>query len=141
MLKINNQKEFQKALNKFKSVPPDLLKDIIKKTAFDTFADLQEHTPEDTRRAKGGWNVTVDSPPSEWKPPAGEKRYPLQRFSGDGKIKFDSLVNLSNNVEYIIPLDEGHSKQRPEGIVNPVMARATAQLQRLLAVLKKRKYK
>lgn len=141
MLQVTNQKEFQRELDKFKKVPVELATDVMKKVSFDLFAELQNHTPEDTRRAKGGWNVTVDGPPSDWKPPKGMGSYQLQTMNQGGKIKFDSTVNLSNNVEYIIPLDEGHSKQRPDGIVKPAIARITLQLQRVLAALKRAKYK
>lgn len=141
-LEILNLAEFNAELKAaMKSVEGGARK-VLVKTSTDGFSDLQEQTPKETRRAAGGWNVTVDSKPKEWKPEKGKKYYPLQPFTGEGRIKHDSIVNLSNNVEYIIPLDEAHSKQQaPNGIIFPVFSKIQVNLKSLIRRENQRKIK
>jgi hypothetical protein len=148
MLEADIEK-FNKQLKKMEKLAPEMHLDVLKKISFDGYTLLVEKTPKDTGRARAGWNVTVDGPPSEWKPPkqvgkhlAGkEQEYQPRPFEGMEKIKFDSVINLTNNVEYIIPLDQGHSEiQAPDGIIKPVITKLKNQLARVLAVLNKRKF-
>lgn len=139
MLSLTNEAKFQKDVKKIIKLVPEIQVEVLKKVSFDALRNFQRATPEDTRRAKGGWNTVVDSSPSEWKPPKGMKAYSLQKFNGSGKIKAGSVIHVSNNVEYIIPLDEGHSGQAPIGIMNPVIAGLRAQLSLVLKALSKRK--
>lgn len=140
MIDVKNIAEFNKALNKVMTVTEDGAVDVLKKVSFDTLRNLQKKTPRKTGRARAGWNIKIDQKPSEWKPPKGQKSYSDSDFEGESRIKFDSVINLSNNVEYIIPLDEGHSKQAT-AIVNPVISRMKAFLQYLLSKESKRKIK
>jgi len=138
-------KEFNKAIKEFEKLVPMMQADILKKVSLDAFRYLQDKTPKDSGRAAGGWNANVNSKPSEWKPPSlpkgykrakGTKVYSMQAFNGLSSIRFNSFINLSNNVEYIGALDDGHSKiQAPDGIVAPVFARMTAYLNQQLAKL------
>lgn len=59
-----------------------------KVVVLDVFAGVVDKTPIDTGRAKAGWQV--------------EGKYPK------------SIVK--NNVEYIVPLEEGHSSAAPQGM-------------------------
>lgn len=122
--------EANKALAKvMKNLEQGIQKDVMVKVSMDTHRNLVKTTPRKTGRARAGWVPTVDSPPSERKPAEGSSSYAEPSFNVAGQIKFNSVVNLSNNVEYIVPLDEGHSvTQAPNGIVGPVMAALTAQL-------------
>lgn len=126
-------------LNKFNSDLKKMLKSekedariILIKLSMDGLRTLQTITPKKTRRAAAGWNPNVDSPPSEWKPPVGQAGYALSLLTQVNKIRYNSVVNLSNNVEYIVPLDKGHSKQA-QAIVAPTIAR----LEAILAMLKR----
>lgn len=112
--------------------------DVMVKIAMDTHRNLQKATPHQTGRAKAGWNTTVDSAPSDWAPPAGKRSYAQTSFSGENSIAFDSEINISNNVEYIIPLEQGHSKQRPHGFINTVLSRLTAQLNSIIRTQNRR---
>ena len=139
MLKITNQAKFQKQLKKLIELVPEVQVQVIKKVSFDVFKDLQETTPEDTVRAKGGWNTVVDGIPSEWKPAKVKgKTYKGQKFKGQSKIREGSVVHISNNVEYIKPLDEGHSTQAPHGIMDVVESRALIELKSIVKQLSKK---
>lgn len=131
-INITNLKEFNRDIKRILKTSKNNQVKILKKVSFDGLRNLQNGTPRKTGRARAGWNTTVDKNPSEWKPPEGKKSYEPTEFRDLNKIKSNSKINFSNNVEYIVPLDDGHSKQAPAGIVDPVISRMHAQLSRLL---------
>lgn len=121
--------EFDNAIDSvLANVEAGICDEVMTKVAMDTLRNFQRKTPRKTGRARAGWNTTVDESPSEWKPDGGSKSYRLTSFNGENNIKFDSVINFSNNVEYIIFLEEGKSQQAPDGMIQPVLARVTAQL-------------
>lgn len=138
---INNLRQFSTGMDDALIEVKNGGEKVIKKIAFDVFRDLQEITPHKTGRARAGWIPTIDAPPSERVPAPGKSVYPKTPFTGRERIKYDSVVNLSNNVEYIIPLDRGHSKQASSGIIAPAMARLQTVANKLLALESKRKLK
>lgn len=78
-------------------------------------------TPVDTGRARAGWRLTSD-PGSHWRPDI-KGPYPNQDelISGE-KTRLDPdrdgpAVYLVNNVEYIVSLEMGRSRQAPAGMV------------------------
>ena len=121
--------EFEMSIDKImRNVERGIQHEILAKVSLDTFRNLQKATPRKTGRARAGWNTTIDTLPSEWKPESGNKQYSLTSFNGADTIKFNSVINMSNNVEYIVLLDEGRSQQAPFGMVTPVLARMQAHL-------------
>lgn len=139
MLVINNMAQFNKEIDRVMGLVKVGLEDkVLKKIAMDTHRNLQKRTPRKSGRARAGWNTVVDGSPSEWKPPAGKKTYSPTAFKGLGDIEFNSLINLSNNVEYIVPLNEGHSSQA-SNIVPHVISKVGTHLASLLAKESKRK--
>lgn len=138
---IKNIDEFNREVDKvLVNVKAGMEKQVLTKIAMDTHRNLQKRTPRQYGRARAGWNSTVDTIPSEWKPVKGLKHYSLTPFSGVNQIKYSSLINLSNNVEYIVPLDEGHSVQA-SNIVSYVLNRVGAHLAQLVRKESKRKIK
>lgn len=134
-IKITNLKEFNKELKIAMNDALEGSRKVLVKVSTDAFHDLQDRTPKETRRAAAGWNVSINKAPSEWKPAKGKKHYPLNSFRGENRIKYNSMINLSNNVEYIIPLDEGHSPQaegEASNIVNFVMSRILVKMKSLV---------
>lgn len=139
MLEITNMDQFNKEVVRVMNLVEEGLQDnVLKKIALDTHRNLQKRTPRKSGRARAGWNTVVDGSPSEWKPPKGKKRYSTTAFNGLENIHFNSLINLSNNVEYIVPLNEGHSKQA-SNIVPYVLSKVGTHLASLLAKESKRK--
>lgn len=121
--------EFDKAIDGvLANVEKGIRDEVMAKVAMDTLRNFQRVTPRKTGRARAGWNTTVDSAPSEWAPDAGYKSYKVTSFNGENIIKFDSVINFSNNVEYIVFLEQGKSQQAPGGMIQPVLSRLTAQL-------------
>lgn len=68
---------------------------VLRKVALDVQKRVMERTPVDTGRARAGWGLSMTG---------------------------THTAVISNNVEYIIPLEFGHSKQSPNGMVRVTIA-------------------
>ena len=137
---LKNLKALNQAHKEFIKLSTDDIALSLEKTAFTLFQSLQIGTPKDTSRAVNGWIVKIDTPqPSGWKPPKGLSIYFENSFPF-GKINFDSMVWISNNVEYIIVLNKGHSQQAPYGFTNEALRRTLFYTNTEINKLNKKKY-
>lgn len=81
-------------------------------------------TPVDTGRARGNWIGSIGSPATsadQPDDPSGQAAM-AQAATAISRFKIGAIIYVANNVEYIVPLDEGHSRQAPEGMVDQAMA-------------------
>jgi hypothetical protein len=112
---------FNKEITRFgKLLLPQQLVDFHQKVVLQVLSGVVEKTPVDTGRAKGGWQVTINfidaSIPTGVKDKAGGATIAAGVAALANLTPF-SVVYISNNVEYIIPLEEGHSTQAPNGML------------------------
>ena len=84
-------------------------------------------TPVDTGRARGNWHTSIDVP--EFRADEDtDKAGAMTLAEVDGKlnqIKDESVgrvVYLTNGLPYIVPLENGSSKQNPAGMVKVTLA-------------------
>lgn len=70
--------------------------DLTAKTTLDAHADLVKATPVDTGQARQGWEAETPT-------------------------KFGEAGTITNNVEHIVYLNDGHSKQAPENFVETIV--------------------
>lgn len=115
---------------------------IVKKLAFDGFKGVLFRSPVDTGRFRGSWRIGIGrinlsvlkdltgpkasnfigpvpagaaSPPAPHSPPtSAELAFASSKLSS---VKFGTKVVISNNLPYAIPLENGHSKQAPAGVL------------------------
>jgi hypothetical protein len=115
---------------------------VFKKIVFEVYSRVAQRTPVDTGRARAGWQVgssiTASSPLGPISKAGGPEvgrggavslgKLPGMHFasalkglstvgSGAGAVAF-----IFNNVVYIVPLEYGHSKQAPAGMVRVTVA-------------------
>ena len=92
---------------------------LLRKIALQLLTLIVQKNPVDTGRSRGNWQVAVDTG-------AGDATVDgmgsvgavtAAALSELSKIKFGSTVILYNNVEYIVRLEKGSSKQAPRGMV------------------------
>ena len=95
------------ALSRQFMVDADTLK---RKIALDIYGRLLATTPRDTSRAAAGWSVSAEQA-GAGVPPKGLKSY--NPNPSPSIPKNANIICIYNNVEYIIRLNEGHSKQAP----------------------------
>ena len=115
-VEIKNLPEFNLALEKFaKSIPAELIPTLQRKIGLEALRRIVLKTPVDTGRARGNWQTTINrSVESEhW------QTDPIEAGTATlaGEIPPYAVVYLTNNVIYILPLEHGHSKQAPYGMV------------------------
>ncbi|MBF0481697.1 MAG: hypothetical protein HQK81_12325 [Desulfovibrionaceae bacterium] len=111
----DNATDFGQALNSLAEQLSNNSGIVVKRAVFMLVERLIMTTPVDTGRCMAGWQVSVDSE-SDCAPPPGD--YPnvnISKFFGLPYAK--EIYNIENNVEYVLPLENGHSKQAPSGFI------------------------
>ena len=109
---------------------------VIKKLVLDIVANLQAQpqqggTPVDTGWARANWIPKIGSPRTS---PAGSpENLPSDSATGVAEVVLGykvirGPVFISNNVPYIVRLNEGHSGQAPRGFVQNAIAKAVGSL-------------
>lgn len=110
---------------------------VAKRVGFDLFGKIVRHTPVDTGRARASWNISVNAPNrsvvSEVKTTVqtGTKitkglrqrsvKAAVNALQNQNlaalQMKEGDEIWISNNLPYIVELEQGHSKQAPAGMV------------------------
>lgn len=106
-----------------KAVPAQA-EDILRKVAMDMFTRVVMRSPVDTGRFRGHWVATIGTPSSALTgriDPSGAKSVALAA-SVAMKVKIGQSIFLCNNLPYALPLEYGHSKQAPAGMVRVAVA-------------------
>jgi len=106
-----------------------------KSVFFQLAESIVERTPVDTGRAKGNWQPSLHTFKSGTV--AGtDNPIPAIRMVAD-KAKGDETMCLVNNLEYIVPLEYGHSQQQaPAGMVRISVQEFKAAVRKAVAGLK-----
>lgn len=94
--------------------------DLMRVATHEFFRQVIVVTPVDTGRARFGWCVAINSIP-DFVPPVGN--YSLPPMPELGTITVKDTIYIANNLPYIVPLNNGHSKQAPARFVEMVAAR------------------
>lgn len=92
---------------------------VIRKIALDLFKRVIMKSPVDTGRFKGNWQVAIGSIPAgvlEIDDKSGSATISKMTAAVLG-LKAGQVIYLVNNLEYARPLEYGHSKQAPAGVV------------------------
>ena len=109
---------FSLDLAKFGQKAIDNGEKIVRKIAFDMHSRIVMRMPRDTGRATANQQISINTLPSG----------SILEFDKSGnstisnggatlaRFKLGDTIFLYNNVEYIIPLEYGHSKQAPSGM-------------------------
>ena len=138
----NNGKELQETLTALVEAHAGLARAAIAAAIVREFGELIKQTPVDTGRARAGWSIGTE--PSEWTPPPGVWEEFLANGSIDAavakgltnkKLSEADVIYICNNVQYIMALEAGWSKQAPQGFIGKFLQRLNMQLNQLAAKL------
>lgn len=101
---------------------------IMQKVAMQVLTGVVLKTPVDTGRARGGWQLDIGdySGTPERLDPTGAAVF-ADAARKLGALKFGERVVIGNNVHYITYLEEGSSKQAPQGMVAITLAEVAGQ--------------
>jgi hypothetical protein len=120
---------FRLALERFGENAAGKTQLIVRKVALDLFRGVVMDTPVDTGRARANWQVSLGRPAiGQVKHDSGSPELAAEAAIGAGTPTIqaapgDVAIYLTNNVPYIVPLEEGHSGQAPQGMVRKNIAR------------------
>lgn len=99
---------------------------VLRKVLFDLLSMLMEDNPKDTVRCAGSWNLGPNY--SEWVLPPGDYRE-IDLSAKAQAIVFalprSNVYVLYNNIEYLMALEDGHSKLAPAGFIANALAAIT----------------
>lgn len=112
---------FSEDLNKFVGFTREQGGAVMRKIALEVFVGVVRRTPVDTGRARGSWNLDinqVNKGTGEFDPAAAIGAPPSPARMGQVVAKLATVgwgdeIYISNNLPYIKPLEDGHSKQAP----------------------------
>lgn len=137
MIKIYNQRRFEVNMDRFADALGLDVATVVKKLAFDIFRDVVSGTPVKTGRAMNNWVIAIGTPDrsiiedggtgSKAGIVAGKKAEAIGTLAG---LRPWDTVWISNNLPYIASLEEGTSKQAPNGWVSIAIQNNLRQLAR-----------
>jgi len=100
------------------------------KIVMDLFSGAVQKTPVDTGRARASWRAQ-EGEIDESVAPETEARQPppqLPRL----RISGEDIVFVSNSLPYAEPLENGHSRQAPQGMLGLTIAEVEADVEQYL---------
>lgn len=128
-MQLDNVKQFNREISRFaKKLVPEKVKLLQKRIVLDILHRIIEKTPIDTGRAGFNWQVTIGTKASgtidiSGEGSSGAKRREISKEvmakcrKALAKLKPFDIVYITNNVNYIVYLEGGSSKQAAHGMV------------------------
>jgi Bacteriophage HK97-gp10, putative tail-component len=98
---------------------------VVKKTIFDLFSEIVMRTPVDTGRLRANWQIGVNQAPGaayDWVDKDGSATLQIAQQMLDTAKGIGDTYYIVNNLVYAIPIEYGHSKQAPAGMVRVSVA-------------------
>lgn len=117
---LDNVKQFNREVANFaKKLVPERVRTFQKKLVFEALKRIVNKTPVDSGRAQGNWQVTIGSKAEGKIDVTGEsKKETIDKgLAAIASMKAYDVIYITNNVNYIVYLEEGSSKQSPAGMV------------------------
>lgn len=123
---------------------------VIRRTAAQLYSDIVQRWPVDTGYSRRNWQVSLDPPPSDIigvypkveKGKHDQTLEPLYAPNGantqlPSMPKDVSRIWIVNNVVYAEPLENGWSKQAPNGAVRIAVAQVESEMQSIITAVEK----
>lgn len=135
MISFKNMRQFELDLDGFAKRMGMLKSTVYRRATAEIWNDVTGRTPVATGRARSSWNIATGSPDPSW---------PDEGYGESGvTVYFDppslpaslkdvdgtKVVWITSNLPYIEPLEHGHSKQAPTGMVMISVANFMAKVQ------------
>jgi hypothetical protein len=92
---------------------------VVRKVSLDLFSRVIIKSPVDTGRFRGNWQVAIGSvPPGVLEVFDKTGQVAISKVTAETlNLKAGDVIYLINNLPYARPLEYGHSKQAPAGMV------------------------
>jgi len=116
-------------LSRFKVKSEQQMKTVIQKITMEAFERVVLKTPVDTGRARANWSPSIGAPTAASYPERMDKSGGVS-IAAAQRAAFDwnciGSIFLCNNVNYILPLEYGSSRQAPAGMVRVTLGEISA---------------
>lgn len=107
---------------------------VVRKVCLDLTRDLVKATPVDTGLARSSWFFAFDRSGGKEATPSKNGAPSLARAAAFAStLRAGTVFYITNNVEYIMPLEFGHSQQAPAGMARITVDRWQARVNRIVA--------
>ena len=123
-----NARQFSLELDREFAMAMDDVRKAVVRLATEGLAGVQEKSPVDTGQFRANWLVSIGSPdPSSQEGPgpghASKSAGALASYSAQEGFP---VIYLQNNLPYATRLEDGYSKQAPNGMVSLTLAELAA---------------
>lgn len=108
---------FATQMKAFENLTTDKAEKVFRKTCFGISNEVISNTPVDTSRAKNNWFPDINKFSSETTEATNKQGSITLATNATPKLKIGDTFTLSNNLPYIVKLEYGWSKQKPNGFV------------------------
>lgn len=141
-VRITNQREFEASIRKLqKKLDLDVQK-LTRKIGFDLFRGVVERTPVDTGWARSSWNIAFGNMDLSVPPKPASESAQFEAANQKQQQKLQAYPSsfptiwITNALPYIVPLENGHSKQMGKGhMVQRTLAQVVANINYTLGQL------
>lgn len=117
---VSEFKEFDAALSAFAKKMDESVEEVVQRLALMVWQGVVSRTPVDTGRARASWRVGVGEINRSTEPD-GEDKYSFPSKPTFGQAEY-AIYYITNSLPYISALENGHSAQRPGGMVKVTLA-------------------
>lgn len=124
---ITNLSEFESGIERDMQLPEDVTGEVVQKAAIQALRGLVLGTPVDTGRARANWNVATGEADLSTTEDTGWESKLNEGTARIANANPYSVIWLSNALDYIMPLEQGHSQQAPTGWVESTLRRVEDQ--------------
>ena len=108
---------FATQMRAFENLTTDKAEKVFRKTCFEISNEVISNTPVDTSRAKNNWFPDINKFSTETTE-STNKQGSINLVTGvTNRLQLGTTFTLSNNLPYIVKLEYGWSKQKPNGFV------------------------
>lgn len=104
----------------------------LRRTALAVSQTVVMSTPVDTGRARANWQVSLGQPVQESLDATDPGGGPTMAKNANviNQARGDAVIYLSNNLDYIVSLNQGSSSQAPAGFVEDAVAQGASVVRR-----------
>lgn len=133
-IRFSNLPEFNRALNEFAKCAGEAPDKICRELAFSIFRGVVQRNPVDTGYSRANWQMAPDRPPTGnvYNVKSRDNQYPAPqpRLARSSNPRAP-VYWVVNNVDYIVKLEDGYSKQMGKGyMVQRTLVAAEEQIKR-----------
>lgn len=110
---------FESDVSKWRALTDEALAGVLQGVALKMTSRVILRTPVDTGRLRGNWQVGLNSRPQDLltAPDKSGRGTTAKAQTTIGRAKARDRISIMNNLPYANPIEDGSSKQAPQGMV------------------------